>query len=122
MTVTIEPGSPAAKAVAWLRRHPEVTRVDTASLCAAISVGRGHVLERVKPALDAGLMHYASRGAGHKAWWSLNPLAEEEIEVDEHPNEEGDWPRRTSAPEIQPRPGPFLPGVNVSVYGATGAA
>lgn len=72
-------------------------------LCWALEHGR---LRSVRVPREPG-----ERGGPMRLYWSLP--AYEPLPPSRKRQDDNEWVRRTEAPEIQPRPGPFLPGVDV---------
>lgn len=111
---TPRPGTYGAKALAWLREQPLGTIARSITLARAIGMpatcttGTSNITRYLQPLVDAGLIvRHGAGGPRRLRGWSL-PGAEL---VD--PDSVDTWPIRRSAPEIQPQPGPFLPGVKV---------
>lgn len=102
----------AARAVAQLKQWPPGTQVKTCELADALGVEPA-LLQNLRkqfkgPVLDKLRAQRAS-GHGMALWWSLSAFEPIEPELEESES----MPPRRHAPEIQPRPGPWFPGVNV---------
>lgn len=103
----------AARVLQYLRKQPPGTQVNTQDLADAIAVSLQSVQnmrKKLKPAMRARFRMQSVQGHGPILFWSLAEF--DPIEPDE---EAEDMPPRRHAPEIQPRPGPFLPGINVGM-------
>lgn len=103
----------AARVIQYLEKLPPGTQVNTRDLAEAVCVQAmsiGNMRNRLKGARRAKLRIQTLVGHGLMHWWSLSAF--EPIGVGDD-DMDADMPPRRFAPEIQPRPGPFLPGVDV---------
>lgn len=119
MTYQPKPGTVVYNVIAHLKTFPPGTQLDSSSIAKAIGVDLSKCKQLhmfCERALEEGLLRRRQiPGLGVVRWWSLpgHPLISP---VGERPLREiadDELAIRRLAPEIQPRPGPFLPGVNV---------
>lgn len=114
-----KPGTVVYKAIEYLKTLPPGTQVDGPSLARESGVDTQDCKQLsmyCTRAVKAGLIQRRQiPGLGVVRWWSLpgHALIAVPGEDPEPVISDDDLAPRRAAPEIQPRPGPFLPGVNV---------
>lgn len=114
-----KPETVAYRAIEYLKTLPPGTQVDGPSLAKQAGLSRrdttqlGMFCDR---AIKAKLIQRRQiPGLGVTRWWSIpgHPLIAVPGELKKPEPSNDDLAPRRRAPEIQPRPGPFLPGVKV---------
>lgn len=103
----------AARVIQHLTKLPPGTQLNSQDLADAICVpliSIQNMKKKLKPPMQEKLRAQQVNGYGPIMFWSLM-----EFEPIDPKDDSEDMPPRRFAPEIQPRPGPFLPGVDVGM-------
>lgn len=110
----------AAAVVAWLKTQPPGTQASTAQVAQGIGYTSKEGLNNMRNAMrrcpELRCTHTSSgRHGGKQAFWSLmehEPLpVPKPTRVSDEDDDRELLPRRTSFPDIKPRPGMLFPGV-----------
>lgn len=97
------------QAIAFLRTLPPGTQVKSPDLADALGIDSQSAKNmRKRVTHDCGIRLQVLEGFGAVYWWSLSEFEPITPEIEE----DAEIPPRRHAPDIQPRPGPWFPGIN----------
>lgn len=112
------PGTIAYRAIAWLKRQPAGTEVTASMWAEAIGNCDGESLMMcMKPALHAGIVkRFTKHGQQRPFWLTLGDGKPPVAQVPEDEDDRDPLPPRTQAPDVKPRAGQVLPGIEVPQF------